>query len=442
MKRIYLLILCCLSLVLVSLSGCEPRILAPELGLGNLQIHPYLAVGDGFSAGFSNGDLNPVSIKGLYEEAQEFAFPHLIAGQFNTLRPLIFEQQALPGIGSGFRVIRHMEPSDCDMLGPQPLIADTSNGNGWQNLYEDGKKNHNLSIPHLRVSSIASDSFGRSSPFFQRIAGGRHSDYLDLLREESPSFFTIWLGIEDVLDYAMTGTSNPQFQPTPVHEFAENYDLLLTQLGEMGGQNAKGVIGNVPDITVFPYFSETSHTYISIENCLGSASPIYLTDNKISPSGVRKAVAADKILLSVRDLIGTDNGLPGSIGLHPQNPLSDAQVLDAQEILEIRDLIEQYNTIIDSLVQLHNSERGEPWLVLVDLHNSFEKLEAGLIEDGLVLSNDFLTGGVFSLDGMYLTPRGNAFVANEFIRRINAFPAFRASIPTLNLTDFVGVSFP
>ncbi|MEM7367940.1 MAG: SGNH/GDSL hydrolase family protein [Bacteroidota bacterium] len=442
MKRIYLLIFCSLSLVLISLNSCEPSILGPELGLGNLQIHPYLAIGDGFSAGFSNGDLNPVSTKGLYEGAQLYAFPDLIAGQFNTLRPLIFEQQLLPGIGSGFRMIQEMKNPICTFLGPQPVILDTTHGNGWQNSWEDSKKNHNLSIPHLRVSTVASDSFGRSSPFFQRMAGSKHSDYLDMLVEESPSFFTLWLGTEDVLDYAMTGTSNPQFRPTPEEEFAKQFDQLLTLLDDMSDSNTKGVIGNVPDISLFPYFSKTKHTYLSIENCYGSENDIYLTEQLGGTVETRKATASDKILMSAEDEIGLNNGLPGRLGLHPDNPLSDAQVLDAQELLEIRQLISRYNIIIDSLVQAHNAKRDEPWLVVVDLNHSFNKLDGGLIEDGLILSNDFLTGGVFSLDGIYLTPRGNAFVANEFIRRINAFPEFKASIPTLNLTDFIGISFP
>ncbi|MEM9936573.1 MAG: G-D-S-L family lipolytic protein, partial [Bacteroidota bacterium] len=61
-------------------------------------------------------------------------------------------------------------------------------------------------------------------------------------------------------------------------------------------------------------------------------------------------------------------------------------------------------------------------------------------EDGIELNNQYINGGVFSLDGLYFTPRGNAFAANIFIEYMNA--TFSASIPLISLADYPAVFFP
>jgi hypothetical protein len=55
-------------------------------------------------------------------------------------------------------------------------------------------------------------------------------------------------------------------------------------------------------------------------------------------------------------------------------------------------------------------------------------------------SNQFITGGFFSLDGIHPTPRASAIVANAFIKAINA--QYGASVPLANVNDYNGVVFP
>jgi len=64
----------------------------------------------------------------------------------------------------------------------------------------------------------------------------------------------------------------------------------------------------------------------------------------------------------------------------------------------------------------------------------------GLVVDGVALSSAYISGGIFSLDGVHLTPRGYAIVANEFIKAING--KYGSSIPLTNVSDYNGVKFP
>jgi hypothetical protein len=54
---------------------------------------------------------------------------------------------------------------------------------------------------------------------------------------------------------------------------------------------------------------------------------------------------------------------------------------------------------------------------------------------GVVLRSSFLTGGIFSYDGVHPQRLGYALVANEFVKLINQ--AFGAKVPQVNLQKYL-----
>jgi hypothetical protein len=56
--------------------------------------------------------------------------------------------------------------------------------------------------------------------------------------------------------------------------------------------------------------------------------------------------------------------------------------------------------------------------------------------NGLKLSTTYVTGGIFSLDGIHPTSQGQAIVANEFIKTINA--KWGTSISLINVSQIPG----
>ena len=80
-------------------------------------------------------------------------------------------------------------------------------------------------------------------------------------------------------------------------------------------------------------------------------------------------------------------------------------------------------------------------LVVFDAFTFFNDMKAhGLTVDGVNLSLAYISGGIFSLDGVHLTPRGYAIVANEFIKAINK--QYNSTIPLANVSSYNGVKFP
>jgi hypothetical protein len=73
--------------------------------------------------------------------------------------------------------------------------------------------------------------------------------------------------------------------------------------------------------------------------------------------------------------------------------------------------------------------------------NAFiNKVKTGILYNGVGINASFVSGGAFSLDGVHLTPLGNALMANEFIKAINS--KYGSTIPQIDATKYRGVAFP
>ncbi|HWY38180.1 MAG TPA: hypothetical protein VNY73_06445, partial [Bacteroidia bacterium] len=205
---------------------------------------------------------------------------------------------------------------------------------------------------------------------------------------------------------------------------------------------AKGVIGNVPDITSLPYFTTIPYNGLtlrqsqadSLNNATGGffafqagTNPFLIEDTSVAFVGARKIKAGELILLDVPlDQIKCH-------GMGSLTPIPNKYVLTLNEITNIQNAIAAYNTTIRSVADT----RG---LAFVDV-NAFLKLaQKGIVYNGVTLSSAFVTGGAFSLDGLHLNPIGQALLANEFIKAINT--KYTSTIPQVDATKYRGIVFP
>ena len=113
--------------------------------------------------------------------------------------------------------------------------------------------------------------------------------------------------------------------------------------------------------------------------------------------------------------------------------MPDRYVLDSNEVAFIDQMIAGYNLVIAQKATQYG-------LALVDANAYFKTLTSGIKWNGVNYNSQFVSGGVFSLDGYHPNQNGYALITNEFIKAINA--KYRASIPTLNCTDCNGILFP
>ncbi|CUS88967.1 hypothetical protein JGI20_01230, partial [Candidatus Kryptobacter tengchongensis] len=150
----------------------------------------------------------------------------------------------------------------------------------------------------------------------------------------------------------------------------------------------------------------------------------------------------DLVLLPASSLIATGYGLPN---VPPFNqlpnagkPLPDDVVLDANEVTVARNAVQKFNLIIDTV--LANPTRAGR-VVKVDIYSRLNEVKAtGLEIAGVKFTTDFITGGLFSLDGVHPSSRGHGIIANEFIKAINT--KFGSNIPYVDVMSLPGIQLP
>ena len=87
------------------------------------------------------------------------------------------------------------------------------------------------------------------------------------------------------------------------------------------------------------------------------------------------------------------------------------------------------------------SELSEQYdLALVDAHKWFAEIPNEITYNGTPVNSSFASGGAFSLDGITLTGKGKAMLANEFIKAINL--KYHSTIPEINALEYNAILFP
>lgn len=395
----------------------------------------YIAVGNSITAGYSNG--------GLYLDGQLVAYPNLIATQMKTagggnfFQPLFNPDQSN---GSGYLRLAGFNADGSPNIVPvtdKLAIRGTINipPYGIITLYTKytGDLN-NYGVPGIKLQQITSPLIGNLNPYFERMLPGNTptntTSYLDFVTAKPFTFFSNWLGNNDVLGYATSGGDGDVL--TDSTQFAALYTLLMTNLTRTG---AGGAVATIPDVTVLPYLNTvTVGALVAAASRITSAvSAVYI--NALDPAtgryAARAATAADLVVLSfnINSLGTVVNGLPG-YGLTLSNPLSSREVLDAAEVALARQYLNAYNRIIKTAATTYG-------LALFDSFDFLNKVKVGMVVNGVFVNADFITGGVFSLDGVHLTPRGNALAANEFIKAINL--KYGTSLALLDVSAYKGI---
>lgn len=412
-------------------AACKPEIETPAgTTAGQANFSKYIAVGNSLTSGFADG--------GLYLEGQKVAYPNLIAAKMASVgggaftSPFFTDAQAN---GSGYISLTAL-------VNGTPTLTPVL-GNGWRDaptnsrLFKYSGEVQNLGIPGMRVdlSFDPTLTFSAANPYFERLltdAQVGKTNYFQFIQGRNHTFFSLWLGNNDVLGYATNGAVTVTGDPTTVLTdkvtFSSLYSNLLNAL-TAGGQ--KGIVATIPDVTAIPYFNtvKVSLLLAAAKAANPAAQAVFI---QTGTGAVRAATDDDLIRLPFQSagLFG-QGAIP--YGLHPLNPIASNWVLDKDEVIKVKDYVNSYNSSIKSLA----TSKG---LAIADTYAYFNQVKTGINLQGVGINAAFITGGAFSLDGIHLTPRGNAVIANVFIDAINT--KYGSTVPTIDITQYRGVKFP
>lgn len=410
--------------------GCKQDLEAPEPFSGDIRFTNFASFGDGYVAGYTNEGLSAVD--------QLTSFPSLISIQLSIISPISFNQALIDAPGSGHLIFEQLEDSTCPKLPSRAILSTAAPLPNWNKNVAGQGPFSNLGIPNLRLMEITDSTLSHNNPFFNRLLEDSDESYMSFIGDQATDFFVLWLGTEDLLEAGVSGGQSIEKLPTQ-EEFQIQIESLLARVTDLD-PSVRGLVANLPYVFEMPYFHHVPHQYVDPETCDKAISPIYITQGEGNNFEVRAATENDFILLPADSLIGRSVSGNANWGLIQANPIPDSLVLDEDEAFQLRIQTDIYNNAIHSALLQQNVESGIQRLTLVNLNRELSAIHNGVILAGLEISSTYLTGEVYSLDGRYLTPRGNAIIANAFIRQANE--AFGARIPTINITDYAGVAFP
>lgn len=175
--------------------------------------------------------------------------------------------------------------------------------------------------------------------------------------------------------------------------------------------------------------SPTFPTFIAQFGLPAQAAPLVANLLGTTYGQTRQATAEDLLVLPSSSIIGTVNtnsvaslmgmGLPqqvaGQFSIEGITlPLVDKWVIIPSEQEEIKIATDAYNATIQSV----SDAKG---LAVVDFKGILEKADTGGIHDGkFIFTTALVQGGLVSLDGVHLTSRGYAVMANKFLEAMDA----------------------
>lgn len=441
MKKIFIMLLASASLV----QACKPTVDPEKPGSGSADFSTYIAIGNSLTAGYADGT--------LYRSGQENSYPAMLAAQFRLAGGGAFIQPLLPG-NSGYPDTKLVLGYATDCLGnaslsPVPYAGNIDTAGSGVNISGQGPFN-NVGVPGIRCIDYGFPGYAllaanNGAPWAARFYPDPAANTpMDVALLKPATFFSVWLGANDVLGYATAGGGNttPGILPyniSPLSTFKSVYDLLISKMTANG---AKGVLINIPDVTSIPFFTTidrngliltaaqaqqltTAYAALGITFHEG-ANPFIIAD-AAAPAGRRQIQEGEYILITT----------PGDSlkcgGWGSTQPIPEEYVLTTDEVAAVQSATEQFNEVIaDAASQYH--------LGLVDANDYMKTLQKGIQWNGLTFTPEFVTGGAFSLDGIHLTPRGYALFANEIIRVINA--TYGATVPQVEVTKYNGILFP
>ena len=228
---------------------------------GSADFSKYVAIGNSLTAGYMDG--------ALYARGQSYSFTSILANQFKLVGGGEFNQPTVtsengcydPATGCKAGRLRFVYDADGDAtLGNTPGDA-----SALAAYTGDKTKLNNFGVPGLTIQTALTPLTGGPAaptnpafnPYYARFASAPGTSTVigdaSAALKDAGTFFTFWLGNNDVILYAVAGGDSTKAPLTSVAAFKQAYPAALGAVLSANA-NTKGVVANIPDVTTLPHF--------------------------------------------------------------------------------------------------------------------------------------------------------------------------------------------
>ena len=270
----------------IGFASCEPEFeneVNAAYTSGEADFTSYVAVGNSLTAGYMDGTVCRVG--------QTYSYPNLLAQQFALVGGGAFTQPSfaedinnLGGFAGSAGSTRLV--IDAAQGRPEPIA-----GTSTITLTPQAKAYNNMGVPGAKSFHLGIAGYGALNPYFARHATTPTATVLGDAMTKNPTFFTNWIGSNDVLAYATAGGAQADgVTPAADHNATGNLNPAtygfndITNSGVFNNvytniintltiNGAKGVVCTIPSVTSIPYFTTVPYAALS-PTALGGAANI------------------------------------------------------------------------------------------------------------------------------------------------------------------------
>ncbi len=264
----------------------------------------------------------------------------------------------------------------------------------------------------------------------------------------NPDLVAFWGGNNDVLNAVFAGVAIVGVTITPVDSFTTSYNEVMSGLSASGRTL---VSFNVPDVASIPYATTIPPVVVdptTLRPVIVNGQPVPLLGpgdatypcTPVPPDHGCALPPGSLVAILASSLLGEGVGLPTAVcpptlpgcgqplphgSFTPPSTLNVGVVLYPDDVSLIQQTTDAYNQAIASAASANGA-------ILIDANALFKHVGAdGYNIGGIHLSTSFLTGGLFSYDGVHPSAIGYGVIADTFVQTLNAVKG--TTIPRPNL---------
>ena len=359
-----------------------------------------------------------------------------------------------------------------------------------------GPKFQNYALPNVSLVQMFNPGLGdpldaNVNDYFLRVKNDTFNTVLDDALNQDYTFFTMWFGITELSTFALDGG---QGFLTSSADFGVRIRAVIGDV--LRSKSSHGLIAYVPNILDFPFFNGTTESsgvntpfaltaqqaaelnraywlqgYPRVDYFHAGNDNHYLIETRTGAlrqfrpgkeyvtidfafiqgqlgSGQARGCDGEVVdgiglgIAHLNEVIEVDDGVSVPLAF----PIPGQYVLDQDEVTSLTQRAAEYNDeISEALIEvLSDPDNLESKAInrigIVEMDKAFLDFKRdGAIydESGFpIMYYDDGIAGVFSADGLHVTPKGQAWVANEFIKKLNG--RFGTNFSTIDLIPIRG----
>jgi len=246
---------------------------------GEADFSKYIALGNSLTSGYRDN--------ALYQSGQENSYPNILAGLMKAAGGGDFKIPYMPNNVGGFtnlpgfpgKLELKIVNGSLSPVATEALAAldNVSSQGPYQNMGVPGAKSYHLIAPNYGDQAGLLTSPATANPYFVRFASNATTSVIEDAVAQKPTFFSLWIGNNDVLGYATSGgvgvdhnETNNLVPSTYGSSDISNVNVVKASINEelkaLTVIGAKGVIANIPSVSSVPYFTTVPYAPLSPAN--------------------------------------------------------------------------------------------------------------------------------------------------------------------------------